>query len=284
MYRNREQEMNTQQQTTSVPTFEAYDGTAPENYERFFVPAIGEPMARDLLDVAALTRGERVLDIACGTGIVARLAAERVGSRGTVVGLDINSGMLEVANQSTPTRVGIEWRQGRAESLPFPDSTFDVLLCQLGFQFFAEKLASLREMGRVLAPGGRLFLTVPGPAPTLFVMMEEALANHISPDVSRFVDHVFSVHDVEELRDLLKRAGLRNIEVVASMLRLRLPAPADFLWQYVYSTPLAAALEATTPERRTTLERDVVAKWQAFVDGDAMALDVRVLTASARTD
>jgi ubiquinone/menaquinone biosynthesis C-methylase UbiE len=241
-------------------------------------------MARDLLDVAALKRGERVLDVACGTGIVARLAAERVGSRGTVVGLDINSGMLDVANQSTPTRVGIEWRQGSAESLPFPDRTFDVLLCQLGFQFFAEKLASLREMGRVLAPGGRLFLTVPGPAPTLFVMMEDALANHISPDVSRFVDHVFSVHDVEELRDLLKRADLRNIEVVESMLRLRLPAPADFLWQYVYSTPLAAALEATTPERRTTLERDVVAKWQAFVDGDAMALDVRVLTASARTD
>ena len=114
-------------------------GDMAENYERYFVPAIFQPWAMDLLDGIKPQRGERVLDVACGTGIVSRLVAERVGLSGKLIGLDINPGMLAVAGSATPAGAPIEWRQGNAEDLPFPDEAFDLVLCQQGLQFFPNK-------------------------------------------------------------------------------------------------------------------------------------------------
>src|SRR5690606_1369490 len=104
---------------------DAYRGSPPQNYERYFVPAIGAPAARGLMGIAALRPGERVLDVACGTGVVARLAAEAVGGSGTVAGLDINPGMLMVARSSVPAGMTIEWHEAGAESMPFADAAFD---------------------------------------------------------------------------------------------------------------------------------------------------------------
>ena len=90
---------------------------------------IAAPLATDLIDIAALGLGERVLDVACGTGVVARLAAERVGATGTVAGIDLNPGMLEVARSVTPPSMAIEWHESSAEAIPLPDEAFDVVLC-----------------------------------------------------------------------------------------------------------------------------------------------------------
>jgi ubiquinone/menaquinone biosynthesis C-methylase UbiE len=155
--------------------YEAYGGSAPENYERYFVPVIGTPLATDLIDIATLRPGERVLDVACGTGVVARLAAERVGTTGTVAGIDINPGMLTVARSVTPPGMSIEWYETSAEAIPLPDEAFEVVLCQLGLQFVSDKLAALREMRRVLAPNGRLVIKVVGPTPRIFIILAEAL-------------------------------------------------------------------------------------------------------------
>lgn len=111
----------------------SYGGTAAENYQRFFVPTIGAPVADDLIAIAGLQPGERVLDVACGTGVVTRLAAERVGAAGSVTGLDINPGMLAVASSATPSDMSINWHEANAESMPFSDSAFDVVLCQMAF-------------------------------------------------------------------------------------------------------------------------------------------------------
>ncbi|MGH9243305.1 MAG: class I SAM-dependent methyltransferase [Acidimicrobiales bacterium] len=144
-------------------SYRHYSGTAAENYERYFVPAIARPVATDLLRAAALKAGERVLDVACGTGVIARLAAERVGSTGTVVGVDVAPDMIEVARTTAATSgLAIEWRQGDAASLPLPDSSFDVVLSQMGLMLFADKPAALSEMRRVLVAGGRLALNTPG--------------------------------------------------------------------------------------------------------------------------
>src|SRR5688500_1839868 len=139
----------------------AYGGSATENYERYFVPAIGAPLAADLTDMAAPRPGERVLDVACGTGIVARLAAERVGTGGAVVGLDFNPGMLGVARSVTPPDLAIEWQEASADVMPLPNEAFDVVLCQLALQFMPDKAAALREMRRVLAIDGRVAINVP---------------------------------------------------------------------------------------------------------------------------
>jgi len=137
-------------------------GNAAERYERVLVPAIFAPWAADLVALAKLRPGERVLDLACGTGVVARLAAERVGPEGDITGLDLNESMLEVA-RSQPIPAGaaaVAWVQSSALAMRVPDSSFDVVLCQQGIQFFPDRSQALREMIRVLVPGGRMFASV----------------------------------------------------------------------------------------------------------------------------
>ncbi len=263
-------------------SFEDYDGSAPENYERYFVPAIGAPLATDLGDAAALRPGERVLDVACGTGVVARLAAERVGATGTVAGIDINPGMLAVARSVTPGGTPIEWYESSVEELPLPDESFDVVLCSLGTQFFPGRLAALREVRRILAPGGRLVFNAPGPAPRIFVVLAEALARHVAPELAAFVNQVFSLHDTGELEQLIRDAGFREGAARSNTTALRLPAPEEFLWQYVHSTPLVGAVAQADEESRAALERDVVAGWQPFVEDGALLLRLDISVATAR--
>ncbi|HXW08847.1 MAG TPA: methyltransferase domain-containing protein [Vicinamibacterales bacterium] len=259
----------------------AYGGNAPENYERYFVPAIGAPLAQDLVEIAALRPGERVLDVACGTGVVARLAAQRVGTGGRVTGLDVNPGMLAVARSTSPPGVSIEWHEASAEAMPFPDAAFDVVLCQMGLQFVPDRPAALREMRRVLAPGSRLILNVPGPAPPPFVIMAEALARHIGPQAAGFVNRVFSLHDTAELQSLISGAGFREVATRAATRPLRLPAPPEFLWQYVHSTPLAGSVAQVDDERRGALAREVVAKSRELVKDGALKFEVRIVVATA---
>ena len=263
------------------PSFDSYGATAPENYERYFVPAIGAPLAEELIRAAGLRVGERVVDVACGTGVVTRLAAERVGPDGAVAGVDINPGMLAIARRVTPPEVAIDWHEASADALPLPDATFGVVLCQMGLQFFRDQRAALREVRRVLARGGRLVLNVPGPTPPIFDILAEELARHVNPQVAGFVQQVFSLRETAVLGDLLSSCGFVDVRSRASDVKLRLPVPEEFLWQYVHSTPLAAAAAELGAERRAALACDVVARWQPFVERDALVLQLRVLTATA---
>lgn len=261
---------------------EAYGANPAENYERYFVPAIGKPLADDLIAVAGLQPGQRVLDVACGTGIVARLASRGVGATGSVAGLDANPGMLTVAQTAAPPDTSLEWYEASAEAIPLPAETFDLVLCQLGLQFVSDKLGALREMRRVLVDGGRLIITVPGPTGGIFAKLAEEMGRHISAEAAGFVHQVFSLYDTAELRNMMSDAGLRDVAVQAVTKTLRLPAAKDFLWQYVHSTPLVAAVAKATDEARGAMERDVVAAWQEFEQDGVLTDEVRMVVASAR--
>jgi ubiquinone/menaquinone biosynthesis C-methylase UbiE len=138
-----------------------FDENPEELYECYLVPAKFGPWAEDLVALGAPQPGERVLDVACGTGVVTRLVVPHVGAKGKVVGLDLNAGRLAVAHaHSSELGVAIEWREGDVSALPFSDASFDLVCCQQGFQFFPDRLAALREMSRVLVSGGRLALNV----------------------------------------------------------------------------------------------------------------------------
>lgn len=260
----------------------AYAGLPAENYERYFVPAIGEPLAVDLVDRAALTAGERVLDVACGTGVVARSAFRNVGAGGAVAGLDINPGMLAVADAAAPPGTTIEWHESSAEAMPLLDESFDAALCQMGLQFMQDPSATVSEMHRVLAPGGRLAINLVGPAPEMFADLAGALACHAGPEAAGFVNRVFSLHDKAEIQTLIEDAGFREVTVAAGSWSLPLPAPEEFLWQYVFSTPLAAIAGQVAGESLDSLERDVVSAWQAYANEHGMTLEVRVVTATGR--
>lgn len=259
-----------------------YGGNAPENYERHFVPAIGAPLAQDLIEIADLHPGERALDVACGTGVVTRLAAQQIGASGIIAGLDLNPGMLAVARAATPPGTAIQWHEASAEEMPLPDASFDVVLCQMGLQFVPDKPAALREMYRLLPLGGRLFLNVPGPMPPLMAAMATSLASHVGAEAAGFVKQVFSLHDTAELQRLIEGAGFREVSVQADTKQLHLPAPEEFLWGYVLSTPIAGAVAKLDDERRAALERDVVEKWQEFAEDRGLALEVRIVVATAR--
>ena len=140
----------------SEPTLQAQIDAA-NAYQALFVPALFGQWAPKVADAAQVQPGQRVLDVACGTGILTREIAPRIGSAGRVVGVDPSPGMVAVAKRLAPT---IEWREGVAESLPFPDQSFDAVVSQFGLMFFTDRRQALREMLRVLTPGGRLAVAV----------------------------------------------------------------------------------------------------------------------------
>lgn len=249
-----------------------------ENYERYFVPSIGAPAAADLIRAASLRPGERVLDAACGTGVVTKLAAEQVAPGGTVAGLDPNPAMLAVARTTTRSDMSIDWHEAPAEHLPFRDESFDAVLCGMGLQFFADKEAGLREFHRVLVPGGRLVANVPGPAPPPLEIMADGLSRHIGPKSAAFVHAVFSLHDPDDLRNLAMQAGFEDVDVRSAVTSLELPPPAEFLWQYVWSTPLAAEVAQADEERRAALENEFAEKCQAFAPTGTLTGGVKMTT------
>lgn len=266
-------------------TFDAADcrGSGPENYERYFVPTIGAPLADDLIAAASLQPTERVLDVACGTGVVTRRAAERIGTQGSVAGLDVNPCMLEVARAVTPERSPIQWYQTSMDAMSLPNDSFDVVLCQMGLQFVPDKLQALKEIRRVLRSGGRIVLNLPGPAPELFTQLADSLARCIDPACAGFVNVVFSLHDSDELRRLMSEAGFENIDIVKTRKSLALPAPVEFLWQYIHSTPLGQRVAEATDAQRAALADDVCDRWRALMAGrETLTVDVPMTTVSAR--
>lgn len=179
----------------------------PELYEQCLVEPLFMPWVDPLLDDAELEPGNRILDLACGTGIVARRAQSRLGAIGKIVGVDSNPQMLAVARRVAPV---IDWRQGDAGSLPLRDGeVFDAVLCQQGFQFFPDQAAAARQIRRALARSGRLSLSTWRPDEESPVLHElRAIAErHIGP----IVDRRHGLGDPGPLEAVLLDAGFQDV-------------------------------------------------------------------------
>ncbi len=261
-------------------------GNAPEAYERYLVPALFTPWATDLLARLPLHPGEHVLDVACGTGIVARLAAHDVSPGGRVTGLDLNPGMLAVA-RSLPqaTDVRIDWREGTAVTSPFANGEFNVVLCQQGLQFFPDGVAALREMHRVLVPGGRLGLSVWRPLQhnPYMAALGHAVERHVSAEVAAALRAATSLGDAEALRSLLLQAGFREVRIAIAILVMRFASVEAFMPGQFAATPFAGAISALAPDARTALLEELRVALQAYTDDTGVAVPTEAHVAIART-
>ena len=247
-----------------------FQGGQAEAYEEYLVPAIFGPMAADLVDRAAPRSGDRVLDIACGTGILVRTAADRVGQSGRVAGVDLNPSMLAVAARSSRSHPHIEWVEARAESVPYDDEWFDIVLCQQGLQFFPDPSAALGEMHRLLAPDGRVLISVWNDVGRGFDALAAALGHHVSPEAGALAKGPASMRDGTELANLMRAAGFSEVFVEAISVRIHFPSTAEFVRQYVSGTPLAAAFERVTESAREQLLGEVAEQLQDMVDTDGL--------------
>ena len=257
------------------------DGDSAAAYEQFLVPAIFEPFARALVARAALVPGERVLDVACGTGVVARHAAPRVGERGRVVGVDINQGMLAVAAVAAP---GVEWRQGDAAALPFADGEFDVVLCEQALMFFDDREAALRELRRVLVGGGRVALSVWRSLAHNWVYdaFATALDRHAGPAAGAMMRSPFPDWSAEELRGALTSAGFRDVRIGLEVGSEQWPSAAEMLRREAASSPLAGPIGALARDAREALIDDLARALHDYTDDERVVFPVETYVATGR--
>jgi len=263
-------------------------GSAPEVYERELVPAVFGVWAPILVELAQPRPSERVLDVACGTGVVARIAATRVGPSGTVVGIDLNPGMLSVARSvvSPDSRSGgqLQWQEASADKLPFADGSFNVVYCQLGLQFFADRPAALREMRRVLGTEGRLALMVwrgiqesPG-----FAVLADALQRHVGQAAASIMRAPFGLSNADELEALVRAAGFQNVAIQQRSGTVRFPSVERFVLSYVAGSPLAGPVSQADDAARAALITDVRNALGKFTSNDELAFPIAAHLLSAR--
>jgi len=241
-----------------------------EIYERRMVPAIFNAWAPALLDFVDLRAGERVLDLACGTGVVAREAVSRVGASGRVVGLDINGGMLARARA---TSTAVEWCEGNATDLQFAVGAFDVVVCQQGLQFFPDESKALREALRVLVPGGRLAAAVwcgiessPG-----HHALALGLERHVGAEAAELMYTVFRLGDAQVLQTTMESAGFHDVRLRRERKAARFPSPDLFARWMVTGSVLGRTSVQVRDESLTALIREVDQALRPYVTTDGLA-------------
>lgn len=220
-----------------------------ESYEQFMVPSLFAPWATYLVQVANPQLGERVLDIACGTGIVARNIAPRVGLQGIVIGLDANPDMIDMARTAAEKeQITIEWYTSSAEQLPFRDEHFDLILCQFGLMFFTDRHAALKEIYRVLKKGGRVVLSVWQGLDRhpFYQTLHDVSQQHFGKSS---VQTVFSLGNANELRTWLTASGFEHVEIEPMSITAHFPQPEEFLaWEIDINPAEAPALQNLAKE------------------------------------
>jgi ubiquinone/menaquinone biosynthesis C-methylase UbiE len=249
-------------------------GEGPANYQGFLVPGMFSPFATRLIADLEIERGSAVLDVACGTGVVTRLAAQATGITGTVTGVDIGPAMLAVARSQSaePDSAPITYLAGSALDLPLADRSFDFATCHHGFQFFPDRVAAARELQRVLRPGGRVAIacwTRLEETP-VFRSIRDSLQVHVSEEAGQMMNSPFSV-PAAELSALLETAGFTRVRVECVELMASFPAEPDLGAQVIAAGPVAAQFDLAPAVAREAVIAAVAEVAEHYTDGETVS-------------
>lgn len=258
---------------TNQSTDWEFEQGSPEAYEELFVPVIFSPWAERLIDRATIKEGDHVLDIACGTGIVARLAAPLTGEGGSVVGVDTDEGMLAVATAAAKEEGRtIEWREGDATDLPFAATEFDIVLCQQGLPFFDEPHSALQEMRRVVAQNGRVLLNVGRPLEYQpgWDVLADALTNTIGDKWGTMMHGPFPAWDQIDLKQMAQDAGFVDVSVTIDIGSVRFPSAEEFIRRQAATSPLGHPIEDAPKAVRNGLIQQVADELEEYSDDDGV--------------
>lgn len=266
----------------ALPAYAMNQATFPEMYERWLVTPLFQPWAQIVLEELHLSSGDRVLDIACGTGIVARLARQRLGAASQIVGVDMSSDMLAVARTVAPD---IDWREGNALDLPLNDGEqFDVVTCQQGLQFFPDKAAAVAQMRRALAPAGRLAVSTWRSDDDIpfFLALRGVAERHLGP----IVDMRHSFGDGSALEQLLRDAGFHDVRSKVMSRTMRFDADTPLLRMNTMAlVGMSPAGKAMDDEQRKqvveTIIRESEPVLEPYADGTGISFELSTNLATA---
>lgn len=268
----------------TLPNYAMNQQGFPEMYERWLAGPLFKPWAELTLDEMKLSPRDRVLDIACGTGVVARAARERLGDAGYVVGIDISPDMLAVARAVAPS---VEWREGNAGALPLNEGEqFDVVICQQGLQFFPDKLAAAAQMRRALAKGGRLAVTtwLSDDEVPFFRELRQVAERHLGA----IADQRYSYGDPALLAGLLREAGFHDVRLRRLSRTIRFDEGAPFVRLNTMAlVGMSAVGKAMNDQERQGVVDSIVSEsvcvLQPYTDGSRLAFELSSNLATAKT-
>ncbi len=250
---------------------------AAKVYEEFYLPGLFAEWTPRVIDAAKIQSGQRVVDVACGTGVLAQAVADRVGTTGLTVGVDINEGMLNIAREKAPE---IEWHQAPAEALPLDDDNYDRVVCQFGLMYFDDQRAALREMMRVLRPGGNLAVVV-------WDKLERSPAYYAEDQLFQRVlgeeyadESPYSLGDLQVLQQLLASAGISDVKIQTHEGTARFSSIDDWIYTDVKGWTIDEEIEDEKYERLLREARQELASFVTPEGTVAFSTPAHIVTAS----
>jgi ubiquinone/menaquinone biosynthesis C-methylase UbiE len=263
----------------------AFVGDIPRNYDRYLGPALFHGFADDLAERIFVMPGMRILETACGTGILTRRLADRLRGIGSIVATDLNEAMIGHGRAQMPAESGhVEWQPADATKLPFPDQSFDAVVCQFGLMFFPDKPAGIRETFRVLKPGGRYLFSVWDALAKnpLQRITHETTGRFFPADPPSFYTVPFSLHDPVPLRTMLAEEGFERIEVTYVEKTGTSASAADAATGLIEGNPILDAIMARRPEALGDIKRATAAAIAAELGDPPARIPLHAIVLSAR--
>lgn len=256
----------------------------PEAFEKYVVPAFGDVWAQDIVKRAALRKGDRILDVGCGTGIVARYAYKSLGDSVHITGVDVNDIALDKAREiSALNAAPIEWKQADVTALPFSNAKFDVLLCQQGLQYFPDRSRALKEINRVLVNEGRIVFSVWRPiefSPFYFTL-HKVLEEYINREAASILASAYTLSDPIQVKTLLEGANFKNIKIRIVIKQMPYSPLEEFLFGSLSASPFAYDILMLDGIVREEMFQAIRKSISNYIDDDGLAAPMECYVVSA---